>query len=140
MIGRKMQINDDAGDKSQRTSIKMTRSMSEDIGLKVKEILKKIVDGKINLTYSEWIWFISQCWNDEIWIKAVIIAINKAREIKLDLNKNSFFLDFILEHTPLELKKEFARTHPIARLSLMELVDKQIPEPEKPHKFKELWE
>ena len=138
MIGRRMVVDDESSGVA-KTSIKMTRSMAEDIGFKVKKIFNDIIEGTVDLSYAEWIWFISQCWGDEIWINAMIIVINKAREKKLNLNKNSFFLDFVLEKTPSELKAEFRKIHPIARLSLMELVDKKLPEPEKPRKFEELW-
>jgi len=123
-----------------RTSIRMTRSMTEDIGFKVKKIFKEIIERKVELSYDEWIWFISMCWSDPVWINALVIVINRCRAENFNLNKCSYFLDFILEKTPGELKETVSKIHPIARLSLMELVDKKPSKPEKPHKYKDVWE
>lgn len=133
-------IIDDESSSTAKTSIKMTRAMSEDIGLKVKKILKEIIDETVNLSYDEWMWFISQCWCDDIWIMAMVKVINSSKENNINLNKNKFFLDLVVEKTPSELKTEFRKIHPIARLALMELVEKQPPKPEKPHQAKDLWE
>jgi len=122
-----------------KTSLRMTRSMSEDIGLTVKKILEEIDNETINRSYTDWQWFISQCWSDDILIAAMGQAIQKAKKVKLDLNKNKAFLRFISEKTPSELKNEFRKTHPIARLALMDIVDKKPKEPEKKRKYEDLW-
>jgi len=122
-----------------KTSLKMTRSMSEDIGLKVKKVLEEIDKETVNLSYTEWQWFVSQCWSDEVLIAAMGRAIQKAKNVKLDLNKNKEFLQFVSEKSPSELKNEFRKTHPIARLSLMDLVDKKPPEKQPERKYEDLW-
>ena len=122
-----------------KTSLRMTRSMAEDIGLKVKKVLKEIDEKKVNLSYTDWQWFVSQCWNDEVLIAAMGRAIQKAKNVNLNLNKNKKFLQFISEKTPSELKNEFRKTHPLARLALMDIVDKKPREPEKGRKYEDLW-
>ena len=122
-----------------KTSLRMTRSMSEDIGLKVKKVLEEIDKKTVNLSYTDWQWFVSQCWNDEVLIAAMGRAIQKAKNVKLDLNKNKAFLQFISEKTPSELKNEFRKTHPIARLSLMDIVEKKPRKPEEKRKYEDLW-
>ncbi len=124
-------IIDDEQESHAKTSLRMTRSMSEDIGLKIKKIMEDIDNNKVNLSYTEWQWFISQCWNDEIWIMAINKAIRQCKEYGIDLNRNKEFLNLIAEMTPFELKNEFRKTHPIARLSLMDIVDKKPPKPKK---------
>lgn len=136
MPGAEMIIDDSA----QKTSIKMTRSMAEDTGLRVKKILEQIIDGSIDLPYSEWIWLVSQTWCDDIWISAMIKVVIRAKYEGLNLNKNQYFLDLILERTPSEMKAEFKKIHSIARLSLMELLNKKTPEPEPKHQAKGIWD
>lgn len=122
-----------------KTSLKMTRSMSNDIALSAKKILSDIDENKVDLNYSEWQEFVSYYWSDEIWIDAINKAINMANEIDLDLNKNGAFLKLISTRTFPELKKEMKKKHPIAGLSLMDAVLKKPPEPEPVKKVKDLW-
>jgi len=122
-----------------KTSLSMTRSMSEDIGLKVKKILEDIDAGTVNLSYTEWQWFISECWCDDIWIMAINKAIIKCREVELDLNLCKEFLMIIQEMSATELKNEFKKTHPIAKLSLMDIVDKKPPKPQPGRVYEDLW-
>ena len=82
-----------------RTSLTMTRSMSEDIALKIRKIKQDIDNNSVTLTYSEWQEFVTYTWNDEIWIGAINYAIEKAKELKLDLNHNVEFLKLISERT-----------------------------------------
>lgn len=138
MPGAEMVI--DGSDGAQKTSIKMTRSMAEDTGMKIKKILEDILNGSIDIPYSEWVWLVSQCWSDDIWISAIVKLIIKAKNEGMDLNKNQYFLDLILEMTPSEIKTEFRKIHSIARLSLMELLNKKPPEPEPKHKARDLWD
>ena len=123
-----------------KTSLKMTRSMAHDIGLKTKKILEDIYNGTVNLSYSEWGWFVTMCWNDKVWITALNKAIHQASIHKISLNKNGAFLQLITEMTPSELKEELRKTHPIATMSLMDLVDKKPPVPEPERKFKDRWD
>jgi hypothetical protein len=116
-----------------KTSLKMTRSLAEDIALKVRKIKRDIDDGTVNLTYSEWQEFISYCWSDDIWIMAFNKAIEMCKKANIDLNKNVEFLAMISERTPSELKNEFKKTHPIARMSLMDIIDKK-PKKDEPEK------
>ena len=132
-------VDDSEKESHAKTSLKMTRSMSNDIGLKIKKILEDIYNGTVNLSYSEWHWLITTCWNDKVWIAALNKAIYQASIDKIDLNKNGAFLQLITEMTPSELKEELRRTHPIATMSLMDLVDKKPPEPKKPKTIEELW-
>lgn len=132
-------IDDSEKESHAKTSLKMTRSMAHDIGLKTKKILEDIYNGTVNLSYSEWQWFITNCWNDKVWIAALNKAIYQASLNKINLNKNGAFLQLITEMTPSELKEELRRTHPIATMSLMDLVDKKPPEPKKPKTIEELW-
>jgi len=122
-----------------KTSLTMTRAMSEDIGLKVKKILEDIANNTVNLSYTEWQWFVSQAWCDEIWVMAMVKAIQIAKREHIDLNTNEEFLNLISEMSASELKNEFRKTHPIAKLSLMDLIQKKIPEPVKPKTVEELW-
>ena len=122
-----------------KTSLTMTRAMSEDIGLKVKKVLEDIANNTVALSYTEWQWMVSQAWCDEIWIMAMVKAIQMAKREGINLNKNVEFLNTISEMTASELKNEFRKTHPIAKLSLMDLIQKKPPEPEKPRKYEDLW-
>lgn len=139
MPPRKMMIATDNEKSHARTSLTMTRAMSEDIALKVRKIKIDIDGNCVNLTYSEWQEFISYVWSDEIWIIAMNMAIEKAKEEKIDLNHNKEFLRLISERSPSELKLEFKKTHPIARLALMDVIDKKPPEPEPERKYEDLW-
>lgn len=122
-----------------KTSLKMTRSMSNDIGLKVKKVLQEIADGTVDLSHTEWQWLVSQCWSDDIWIDATVKAIEKTKRYRMNLNKNPAFLQLISELTPSQLKAEFKKTHPICRLSLMDLVNKKQPKKEMEHTYEDLW-
>jgi len=139
MVGQQPMIptSDDSG--FQKTSLTMTRAMADDIGLKVKKILEDIDNKTINQSYTDWQWFISECWSDDIWIMAMNKAIIKCKEIKLDLNCCKNFLDIIQEMSPTELKNEFKKTHPIARLSLMDIVNKKQPKPKPERLYEDLW-
>lgn len=131
--------DEDTSSSHQRTSLIMTRSMSEDIGLKVKKTLEAIDSGKIDNTYTQWQEFVSYCWCDEIWIMAMNKVILRAKKYDIDLNKNERFLDIISEMSPSELKNEFRKTHPIARLALMDLIDKKPPKPMPKRVYGDLW-
>jgi len=122
-----------------KTSLTMTRAMSEDIALKIRKIKNAIDSNTINLSYSEWQELVSYCWSDDIWIMAMNMAIEMAKDEKIDLNHCKDFLKLISERTPSELKIEFKKTHPIARLSLMDIIDKQPPKTEKPRRYEDLW-
>jgi len=137
-MAERMTITDE-GRSGAKTSLKMTRSMSEDIGLKVKEIFEKIAEGTVDLKYTEWQWLITQCWSDEIWVSAVNKAIYKAEVGEIDLNHNGAFFQLIRERTLLELKKEFTKTHPIAKMSLMDILLKKPPKKEREHQYKDIW-
>lgn len=122
-----------------KTSLIMTRSMSEDIGLKVKKTLESIDKKTINYSYAQWQEYVSYIWSDDIWIMALNKAIRLSKESEVDLNRNKYFLDLIWEMSPTELKNEFKKTHPIARLALMDLIDKKPPKPERRRKYEDLW-
>ena len=130
MVKRQQMTPTDESSGYAKTSLTMTRSMSEDIGLKIKKILEDIDNNKVDLTYTQWQELISYCWNDEVWIMAMNKTIRQCKIYNIDLNRNVEFLNIIVEMTPSELKNEFRKTHPIARLSLMDIVDKQPPKPE----------
>lgn len=138
MQKRMMAISDD--DKgSSKTSLKMTRSMGEDIGMKIKKILEDIYADKVDLTYLQWQEVVSYCWSDEIWLKAINKAIYHASIKKIKLNKNGAFLQLIAEMTLAELKEEFRKIHSIAKMSLMDIINKKPPEPERKRKYEDLW-
>lgn len=139
MMPKGQMIPDDEPKSFGRTSLTMTRSMSEDIGLKVKKTLEEIDSGKINYSFTQWQEFVTYCWSDEIWIKAMNKAIRLCKNYDIDMNKNIAFLNIISEMSLCELKDEFRKTHPIARLALMDLVDKKPPEPEKEFTVEDLF-
>ena len=130
---------DDESKGHARTSLTMTRSMSEDIGLKVKKTLEQIDNDTISFSYTQWQEFVTYCWSDEIWCMAMNKAIRMAKEKKIDLNTNKEFLNIISEKSLSELKNEFRKTHPIARLALMDLIDKKPKKPEIQRKYEDLW-
>ena len=141
-------VPDDEQKSHARTSLRMTRSMSEDIGMKLKKILEQIHntidpqpndEEKINLTHAQWQEVVTYLWSDEIWSMALNKAIIMCKQGDIDMNKNAEFLLMVAEKGPFELKAEFRKTHPIARLSLMDLVTKKPPEPEKVRTVEELW-
>ena len=136
---RRMMVPSDEKEGYGKTSLTMTRAMSEDIALKIRKIKKDIDNNKIKLSYSEWQEFVSYCWSDDIWIMAMNTAIEMAKDENLDLNHKKEFLRLISEKSPSELKIEFKKTHPIARLALMDVIDKKPPKPEKPRKYADLW-
>ena len=122
-----------------KTSLTMTRAMSEDIGLKLKKTLEEIDAKTVNMSHVEWKELVSYCWCDEIWIMAMNIAISRCREEDINLNTNKEFLKIISERSLSELKNEFRKTHPIAKMSLMDIVRKKPPEPEPERKYEDLW-
>ena len=134
-------IIEDEHDTGPKTSIKMTRALGEDIGWIALEIMEAIENESIDLKYSRWQWFISHFWDDEIWKMALNKVIVQAKNDKLNLNKNNFFLNFIFEKIATELNNAMKKgVHPIFRQAFMELVTKQKPKPEKPHQAKDLWD
>ncbi len=60
----RMTIGDEGGS-GPKTSIKMTRAMGEGIGWIALDILKEIEAGTINLSYTQWEWFIANFWFDD---------------------------------------------------------------------------
>ena len=112
-----------------RTSLRMTRVISDEIGESLEELLQQIYnvfnpdaneEEKINLSYSQWQFLITQLFHDEILIMALNKTILRARDSNINLNCNKVFLDYITEHIVSELKSEIKKTqHPIALLSLM---------------------
>jgi len=126
-MAQRMVIDDKSSDSGARTSIKMTRSMGEDIGwVALDDIMEAIEKHTINLSYSKWEWFIGFYWNDDVWKNALSKVINKARKDNFNLNKCSHFLDFIFTHTPVELHAETkSGMHPVFRQAVMELVGKK---------------
>jgi len=147
MANRQM-IPDDETKGYAKTSLTMTRAISNDIGMKLKKILEQIHNTiglddnskeKINLTHAQWQEVITYLWNDPIWSQAFNILIIRCRQEEINLNRNLEFLIRIAEKAPSELKAEFSKTHPIARLSLMDLVTKEPPVPKKPKTVEELW-
>ena len=114
-----------------KTSIKMTRSMGEDIGWIAIDIMEGIENQDVNLTYSRWDWFIGFFWNDPIWKSAMSKIITKAKNDRFNLNKCSYFLDFVFERTANELYTECKQgVHPVFRQAFMELVTKRKPQPQ----------
>jgi len=146
-MGRQMVPDDDRTGYG-KTSLTMTRAMSDDIGMKLKKIMELIhntIDPnpndmeKIGLTHAQWQEVVSYLWNDEIWSDAINKAVIRCKQADINLNSNMEFLILILEKGPIQLKAEFRKTHPIARLALMDLVTKEPPEPEKKRKYADLW-
>jgi len=111
-----------------RTSLRMTRVISDEIGETLEDILQQIhtvfnpeakEEDKINMNYGQWQYLVTQLFNDE----TLIIALNKtilgARDKGIDLNINKVFLNYVLDHVVSELKKEIKKgQHPIADLSM----------------------
>jgi len=122
-----------------KTSLTMTRAMSEKIGLKVRKVLEDATEDKLEKSYIEWQEFISQCWSDPIWIRAVNVAISRAATDQLDLNHNGAFIQLILEKTFPELKLEMEKTHPIAKMALKDNIDKESLKPMPKHQYKDVW-
>ena len=135
----KREIIEDESSGHAKTSIRMTRSMSEDIGLKVKKVLEDIQNHKIDFSYAEWQWFVTQCFSDEIWIGAINKAIYQASIEGLSLNDNGAFLQLMAEKAPVELKAEFRKVHPVARLALMELLDKKPQKKPRKTQYPDVW-
>ena len=122
-----------------KTSLSMTRSMAEDIGLKVRSVCEQATDETIQFTFTEWLEFFSQCWNDKIWIRAINIAISDAQDARINLNKNHPFLVLVRQKSFVELKLEMENTHPIAKMALKDNIGKKTPEPQKERKYSDLW-
>lgn len=111
-----------------RTSLRMTRVISDEIGETLEDILQQIhtvfdpeakEEDKINMNYGQWQYLVTQLFNDE----TLIIALNKtilgARDKGINLNRNKVFLNYVLDHVVSELKKEIKKgQHPIADLSM----------------------
>lgn len=137
-MAKQMTIDDDQKSYG-RTSLTMTRSMSEDIGLKVKKTLEDIDNNTINYSHTQWQEFVTYCWSDEIWTMAMNEAIRQAKIEDIDLNINKEFLYIISKMSLSELKEEFRKTHPIARLALMDLIGKKPKKEEEHRKYEDLW-
>jgi len=111
-----------------RTSLRMTRVITDEIGSTLEDILQKIYnvsdidaedEDKINFSYAQWQFLVTQLFHDEVLIMALNKTIIGARDRGIDLNRNRMFLDYILEHVGLELKTEIMeKQHPIADLSM----------------------
>ena len=136
-------VGDDS-EKKAKTSIRITRAVTEGISIKVKKVMKYIEDptnkeNKIEFTHTDWSHFVTANWNDKIKISAVNRAILLMMRAKYDLNNNEAFLDLIFVTTFPELKKEFEKSHQIAGLSFKDAVDKKLPKPERQRKYDDLW-
>jgi len=115
-----------------RTSLRMTRVISDEIGQSLEETLERIYnvfnseksdEDKICFSYSQWQYLITQLFHDEILIMSLNKTIIRSRDLGIDLNRNKVFLDFVLEHVVSEFKTLIKKTqHPIALLSLMNRV------------------
>jgi len=125
-------IIDDKQDTGARTSIKMTRSMGEDAGFIILlDVMEAIEKSTINLSYSRWQWFFANIWNDPFWKKVMSKVVTWAKNDKLNLNKNGYFLDLVFEKTALEFNIEVKTgEHPVYRQSFRELITKERPKPE----------
>jgi len=124
----KKEENKMAEDEYIRTSLRMTRVISDEIGETLEDVLQQIHnvfnpeakdEDKINMNYGQWQYLVTQLFNDE----TMIIALNKtillARDKGIDLNRNKVFLNYILDHVVSELKREIKTgQHPIADLSM----------------------
>ena len=111
-----------------RTSLRMTRVISDEIGGTLEDILGKIHNvfnseaeegDKISLSYAQWQYMITELFHDETLIMALNKTVIGARDDHIDLNRNETFLNYILEHISSELKTEILKKqHPIADLSM----------------------
>lgn len=122
-----------------KTSLSMTRSIAEDIGMKIRDVLDQITDDEINLTYVQWKEYTTNCWNDKLQMKALNIAITKAWQQNINLNKNEKFLQLIQEKSFPEFKLEMESTHPIAKMSIKDNIGKEKPKPDPKHQYKDVW-
>ena len=132
-------IPDDEKSGYAKTSLSMTRSIAEDIGMKIRDVLDKITDNEIDLTYVQWKEYVTNCWHDKLQMKAINIAITKAEKHKINLNKNEKFLQLIQEKSFPELKMEMESTHPIAKMSIKDNIGKEKPKPAPKHQYKDVW-
>jgi len=127
-------------DSGPKTSINMTRNLGQDIGFIVLiDILEAIEKNNINLSYSRWQWFIGYYWEDQIWKDCLAKVITDLKNKGFNLNKCSYFLDFIFEKTVNEMVKSTKGTHPIYKQALMELVARKRPEKRKEREYEDLW-
>lgn len=122
-----------------KTSLMMTRSMAQDIGLKIRAVLEKADVDKLIFTYTQWQEYVSGCWNDTIWIEALNIAITRAMVHKINLNKNFPFIILVKQKSFPQLKLEMEKAHLIAKLALKDNIMKDTPKPEKKHMYEDIW-
>ena len=111
-----------------RTSLRMTRVISDEIGSTLQEILQQIYnvfdseakeEDKIDFKPAQWHYLVTQLFNDEVLIMAINKVIIGSMERGINLNRNRTFLNYILEHVASELKTEIVKgQHPIADLSM----------------------
>jgi hypothetical protein len=105
----------------------MTRVISDEIGGTLEDILQQMhnvydpdakEEDKINFSFSQWQYLVTQLFHDEVLIMALNSTILGARDKGINLNRNKSFLDYVLLHITSELKTEIKRgQHPIADLS-----------------------
>jgi len=134
------EIIDDKTDTGPRTSISMTRNLGQDIGfIALIDILEAIEDKTINLSYSRWQWFIGYYWNDPVWKDCLAKVITELKNKDFNLNKCSYYLDFIFEKTVNEMVESAKGSHPIYRQALMELVARKRPEKKPEREYSDLW-
>lgn len=136
----KREIIDDKIDTGPRTSISMTRNLGQDIGFIVLiDILEAIEQKKINLSYSRWQWFIGFYWDDPVRKDCLAKVITELKNKDFNLNKCSYFLDFIFEKTVNEMVESTKGSHPIYKQALMELVARIRPEEKPEREYSDLW-
>lgn len=134
------EIIDDKTDTGPRTSISMTRNLGQDIGFIVLiDILEAIENRTINFSYTRWQWFIGYYWNDKVWKDCLAKVITELKNKNFNINKCSYFLDFIFEKTVNEMVESLKGTHPIYKQALMELVARKRPEKKPEREYSDLW-
>lgn len=133
-------IDDNPRNVNVKTSINVTRNLGQDIGfIALIDILEAIENKTIKLNYSRWQWFIGYYWNDPIWKEALSKSITQLKNKNFNINKCSYFLDFIFEKTVNEMVESTKGTHPIYKQALMELVTRNRPEKRKEREYDDLW-
>ncbi len=133
-------VGDDKKSTSPKGSISMTRNLGQDIGFIVKlDVLMAIENRTIDFTYSQWQWFVGYFWEDTAWKNALSQCITDFKNLKFNMNKCSYFVDFIFERTVNEMVESNEGAHPIYKQAFMELLTRNRPEKQPEREYCDLW-
>ena len=97
----------------------IVRRLGQVVAGDVKNVIKDIIDGKINLTYDDWLWIVNMKFKDEQIKRVFTEWIIRAWFRGYDLNKNKAFLKYFLVFATLQFSIKTMDFSELVQLSMM---------------------